>query len=190
MCHAKRLVIWVPIFILAVFPAAARAGGPAPGGSGCRAPVMCSSRLGIAITVQPGWHVLPARKSRPGWLSFYAPPNSGLDYATRLIIEPYALTSVTNDARAARLVAGKLIASERATNAQESAVFYGGHPGVLIRGLAHPGPALDIVLAHRGAVYLIVAPTAGSFPDPDQQRALQSLRFIPRTGNFIYPAHG
>jgi hypothetical protein len=189
MTSTRILVAAVSLLLLISAPHPALAGGSAPGGSGCRAPVVCSNTLGIAITRQPGWSLLPARTAPPGSLTlgyFTAGPT----YNVRLIIQPYALTPVTNDARAAKLVAGKLIAAERAVNAGESAVFYGGHPGVLIRGLARPGPALDIVLAHRGAVYLIVAPTAGAFPDPDQQRALQSLRFIPRSGNFIPPAHG
>ncbi len=91
--------------------------------------------------------------------------------------------------RNARMTADKVIRAERVTPATQTAVTYAGFPGVLVRGLpGDPGPAADIFLARNGHVYQIIAP--GASLAPDQRRALASLRFIPRSGNFLPPAWG
>lgn len=132
---------------------------------------------------------LPPNKFPPHTLAFGTHPAAGLSYNLRLIIQPYAMTSIRDDTRAAKWLATKLIRAERVGSATQRPVSYGGSTGVLIKGLpGGPGPAVDIVLARQGNVYLIIAP--GSSLAPDQRRALASLRFIPRTGNFLPPVGG
>ncbi len=143
---------------------------------------------GLALTVPPGWIQLPRGKFLPHTLAFGTRP-TGLNYYLRLVIAPFAVTSLGNDTHAARLTAGKLIQANRVPSARQTAVNYAGTRGVLVRGLpGGPGPAADIFLARNGHVYQIIAP--GASLAPDQRRALASLRFIPRSGNFLPPVGG
>jgi hypothetical protein len=109
-------------------------------------------------------------------------PFTGLDYNLRLQIAAWSRTGDSNEARAARHAAQRLASGYRGLRLVRRPVRYGGAPGVLLRGLPGTAPAADIVLAHRGAVYLIIVP--GTAVSSDQRRALDSLRFIPRRGPF------
>jgi hypothetical protein len=107
----------------------------------------------------------------------------------RLIVEPYAQTTIANDAQAARHVAAKVISAERVSHVQSIPYTVGGSSGVLVRGLpGGPAPATDIFVARHTYVYLIIAP--GSGLASDQRTALARLRFIPRSGDFLPPVGG
>lgn len=172
------------IALTGILPTRALAGGPAPAGGGCPARTVCDATLGVALTPSPGWRVFPASKNPPHTLTFATLPITGLSYTVRLVVEPFAVTSIQNDRRAARWVAHKLIQAERVPSSTERSITIGGTDGVLIQGLpGSPGPAVDILLARHGNVYLIIAP--GRSLAPDQRRALARLRFIPRVGHFL-----
>lgn len=168
-------------------PALAGSSAQAPG-AGCPSGTICDSTLGLALTVPPGWIQLPRGKFLPHTLAFGTRP-TGLNYHLRLVIAPFAITSSGNDTYAARLIAGKLIQANRVPTAKQTVVTYAGSRGVLVRGLpGGPGPSADIFLARNGHVYQIIAP--GASLAPDQRQALASLRFIPRSGNFLPPVGG
>lgn len=176
--------------ILVCLPSAsalAKSSAQAPGAR-CPSGTVCDSTLGLALTVPPGWLQLPRGKFLPHTLAFGTRP-TGFSYHLRLVIAPFAVTSPGSDMRTARLVAGKLIRANRVPNAKQTAVTYAGSRGILVRGLpGDPGPAADIYLARNGNVYQIIAP--GASLAPDQRRALATLRFIPRSGNFLPPTGG
>lgn len=155
--------------------------------SACPTGTVCDHALGVAISLQPGWLRLGPPQVPPHVIALVTRPSNGLccaDYDDRLHIAAWGTTSDRNDARAANAGADRLISEFRARlKVTRTPVRYGGAPGVLLRGLPPtPGPAVDIVLAHAGAVYLIIAP--GSLLTSDQRAALASLRFIPRQGPF------
>lgn len=161
--------------------------GHATAAAACPAGTVCDPALGIAIRPQPGWLRLLPPKVPPHVISLVTRPGGGsccADYNDRLHIGAWDLTHDRNAARAANAGANRLIDGFRARlTMTRTPVRYGGSPGVLIRGLPPtPAPALSIVLAHAGAVYLIIAP--GIRLAPDQQAALASLHFIPRQGVF------
>ncbi|HCF99136.1 MAG TPA: hypothetical protein DEV93_01165 [Chloroflexi bacterium] len=178
------------MLIAGVSTAAALAAAPAQArGTSCPCHSVCDATLGVSISPPVGWHLLPAGKYPSHTLAFRTGTPVGLSYHLRLVIEPYALTSIANDASAAKLVAQKLIQAERVSSVTRQTVRYGRSQGVLVRGLpGGPAPALDIILAHQKAAYLIIAP--GSSLAADQRRALRTLRFIPRTGHFLPPVGG
>lgn len=158
---------------------------PAPASSyGCPARTVCDHALGVALTPPLGWRRVPPGHWPPHTLVWFA-PSRGPDYNVRLLIGPEAITHDRNAAHAAATAADRLIAGYRGhVHPTRYAVRYGGSPGVLIRGLpgCECGPDAIIILAHRGAVYSIVAP--GTTLASDQQQALATLRFIPRAGPF------
>lgn len=166
--------------------AAAAAGGPAPAGAnGCPSGTVCDHALGVALIPPSGWQRVPPGHWPSHVLVWFVLPPLGLDYNVRLLVGPDGTTNDRNAAHAAATAADKLIAGYRGqVHPTRSAVRYGGAPGVLIRGLpgCECGPDAIIVLAHRGALYSIVAP--GTTLAPDQQQALASLQFIPRVGPF------
>jgi hypothetical protein len=187
--YCRSLLAISLLSLVASLPAVALAGGRPAAGGGCPPGTVCDSTLGVAVTPPPGWFLLPRSKFPPHTLAFGRLPNKGLSYNVRLIIQPYAVTSVQNDARSAQLIAAKLIRAERATSVTQLPVRFAGSPGLLLRGLpGGPGPALDIVLAHQKAVYLIIAPGTGLAAD--QRQALASMRLIPRTGHFLPQVSG
>lgn len=184
-----RLIRGLPLLaVLAVavgLPGVAAAGGPAPAdANGCPPGTVCDHALGVALTPPSGWQRVPPGHFPPHALAWFAQPPLGLDYNVRLLIGPDGTTRDRNDARAAATAANKLIAGYRGhVHPTRYVIRYGGAPGVLIRGLpGGPGPEAFIILAHRGALYSIIAP--GAVLAPDQQQALTSLQFIPRVGPF------
>jgi hypothetical protein len=101
----------------------------------------------------------------------------------RLVIRSLGITAVRNDRHAASTAATALIRGERATRVTRTWVRYGGAAGVLLRGMAAAlSLAIDIVPAHAGALYLVIAP--GATLAPDQRYTLAGLRMVPRTGAF------
>lgn len=186
MRHPSRLL---PVFTLLAAAVVPGSNGALAGGIGratttkCPRETACDTTLGIALKPPHGWLLLPAAKFPPHTLAFGTLPGNGASYNLRLVIEPYALTSIGNDAEAAQWVATKVIRAERVGGTTQLRVRYAGTRGVLVRGLPSPSPAADIFLAHHQDVYQIIAP--GSALAPDQRRALASLRFIPRSGNFL-----
>jgi hypothetical protein len=60
-----------------------------------------------------------------------------------------------------------------------------GAPAVYLYDLpATPKPSVQIIVAHRGAVYQLIFPGSSRALRPDQWHALASMRFIPRVGPF------
>jgi hypothetical protein len=183
-----KWLILVLTLIAALIPCLALAGGPAP--SSCPAGRFCQSHLGLSLRLPPGWYVATNLKVLPGsnQVAFAAGRPRGLSYNLRLIIQAYAITSLTDSRQSVRHVAAKLIHAERVTMVQERPVHYAGSYGLLIRGFPSGGtPALNILLGRHHDVYQIIAP--GSTLAADQRAALQSLQFIPIHGPFL-GAHG
>jgi hypothetical protein len=150
---------------------------------------VCDNTLGLTIRLPPAWVLLPKGKYPPHTLAFALQRPVLENYTERLVIEPYALTSIRNDKRAVDWVATKVIAAERRGPVTQRRVAYGGAPGVVIRGLpGEPGPVLTLLLAHQEAVYRIIIP--GASIGTDQQSALASLHFIVRKGPFLPPVGG
>jgi hypothetical protein len=177
MKRIPRTLIGLTILgaLLAVLPAASYA---APN---CSGRVVCEHTLGIALTRPAGWQRIPAAKVAPHEIDL-ALPGTHLNANLRLVVRAFGVGSITNSRAAARHAATKLIAAERATGVTQTSARYAGSAAVVLRGLPGPGPATDILLGRGRIVYLIILP--GRVPAPDQQAALNSLRFIPRVGRF------
>ncbi|MGH2443546.1 MAG: hypothetical protein ACRDFX_10340 [Chloroflexota bacterium] len=186
MAASLRHLALVPILVAALSIASgAFAGGEPPtAAGGCPTGAVCDHALGIALVPSPGWQLVPPGHFPPHVLSWFVQPPLGLDYNIRLLIGPDGITTDHNDGRAANAAAAKLISGYRGVHIDMHRVHYAGTSGVLMRGL--PGgsgtSAAFIILAHRGALYSIIAP--GSTLGFDQDEALASLRFIPRSGPF------
>jgi hypothetical protein len=153
-------------------------------GPACPRGIVCDRALGVALIPPHGWQRLPAGSFPPPTLAWFVGSTRGAVNNIRLVIRSDGTTSDRVDARAATNVATRLIARYvTRMSVTRSPVEYGSAQGALIRGLpGSPGPYAFIILAHRGALYSILAP--GSQLASDQSRALASLRFIPRVGPF------
>lgn len=152
--------------------------------SACPPRTVCDRALGLALTPYATWQRLAPPQVPQHVIILATRTASDVDYDVRLHISAWGTTMNRNDVEAARIGANRLIHGFRtAPHVSRILVHYGGAPGVLIRSLPPtPGPTVDIVLAHAGAVYLIIAP--GSALAADQRAALASLRFISRNGPF------
>lgn len=153
----------------------------------CPAGTVCDASLGVALPLLAGW----TRDSYPaGILEFSARPTADATYrVVRLSITSWGTTSDRDNARVAAAGMDALIGS---TNSARSftrvPVHILGASGVLVSGLpSSPGPVTALILARSGVAYKILVP--GTTLAPDQRRALDSLRFIPRVGPFP-PANG
>lgn len=158
-------------------------------GEVCRCPAgtVCDRALGIGVTPPATWRMLPAGKLPPHTIGLYALPVSGLSYNVRLIIASDGTTRESNDMRAVTQAARDFTRGYSRLHMRPPLVrfpvSYGGAPGVMIRNLPG-GPTLVtvVILAHRGALYRILA--TGATLGRDQLKTLRSLRFIPRVGPF------
>lgn len=177
--------------VLIVTAAAGRTGGAVAEraarstASGCPYGTVCDRALGVALTVPSGWRRVPPGHFPRHTLVWYEGPPVGLDYNIRLLVGPDGMARGRTAARAAANAASALIAGYRGrVHITRRSVRYGTAPGVLIRGLpgGEGGPAAEIILAHRGVLYSIIAP--GTILGRDQRRALAGLRFIRRVGRF------
>jgi len=151
----------------------------------CGDRTICDTALGVALTMPTEWQQADPRKNPPGELDFIIPPSpSGpANPDLRLVIRPYGITADMDDARAASAAAdAETRAAGAAGTITRIPVRYAGTPGVLLRGVPSNGPVAEILLAHAGAVYRILA--SGNELAPDQREALDSLRFIQRRGSF------
>lgn len=150
----------------------------------CPATTVCDRSLGIALTPPTGWLRVKPPKVQRHTIVLVTRPTSGLEYNIRLHIAAWGTTRDRNGVHGANAGADRFIDGFRIRrHVSRVPVRYGGAPGVLVRGLPPtPGPTIEIILAHAGAVYLIIAP--GSSLAPDRRAALASLRFIPRQGPF------
>lgn len=148
----------------------------------CPSHTVCDRALGIALSPPAGWVRLRPPRVPPHEIDL-ARPAHGPNVDLRLVIRSLGTTAGRNDRRAAWVAAGRLRRSYRAPGATRTPVRYAGAPGILLRGMPPtPRPAVDIVLAHAGALYLIILPGTG--PAPDQRAALASLHMISRVGPF------
>ncbi|MBV9281571.1 MAG: hypothetical protein JOZ41_15940, partial [Chloroflexi bacterium] len=147
----------------------------------CPAHDTCSLSLGVGLRLPPTWLVMPDGKEGPYTIAFARRPVVGPDYDERLIVKLAAVRNGLNDRRLAEEEARRLVADVHARGVSLVTVRYGGSPGFLLRGLPPtPAPATEIVVAHRGDVYLLIAP--GKALAVDQQRALASVVFFPPQG--------
>ncbi|MGI8915055.1 MAG: hypothetical protein ACR2JY_14935 [Chloroflexota bacterium] len=150
--------------------------------------VVVDTALGIALALPSGWQQSAPGKSPPHELGLIIPPaNSAVtDSIIRLVIGSWGTTTDPDETRAAAAGMDRLLAGLGALPRPITrlAVSYAGAPGVLVHGLPGglSGATTAIILAHDGAAYKILAP--GNALAPDQQQALDSLRFIPRVGHF------
>ncbi len=155
---------------------------PALAGRATHGRVLYDANLGMAVTPSSGWQINAPNREDAHEIDFVIPAPNGIDADDRLIIRPWGTTGGADDRRAAAAGMNRLAAGFRMHVALQP-VEYDGAPGFLTQSLPPtPGPATDIVLAHAGAVYLIIAP--GRRLAPDQRQALASLRFIHRVGPF------
>jgi hypothetical protein len=155
--------------------------------TGCPAGTVCDHALGVALVLPSQWRQLPAGKLPAHTIGLFALPVRAPSYNIRLIIASDGTTRERNDVRAATLAAGVFIRGYSRLRMRPPLVRipvrYGGAPGVMIRNLpGQPTLVTVIILAHRGALYRIVAP--GATLDRDQRQALGSVRFITRVGPF------
>ncbi len=150
----------------------------------CPAGTACNTALGIAVTIPVGWEQAPASNYPPGELVLWRLPAAGqVNADERLIVRSLGTTSETNDAQAVAAVADQEVqTSANPAAVTRRAVSYGGEQGVLLHGLPSIGPVAEIILVHQGVVYRILAP--GNMLTVNQQKALESLRFISRIGPF------
>lgn len=180
---------YLPGDIASVAVSTAVGGSPTPGATpaasgACRAGEVCDAQLGVALTPPAGWEVAPPGHYPPGELVFWRTPAPGQANADqRLSISALGTTADRDDAQAANVAAEREIRQSNASvPISRQQVRYGGAAGVLLRGMPSNGPVAAIILARAGALYRILAP--GNALAPDQQQALQSLRFLPRVGPF------
>jgi hypothetical protein len=155
--------------------------------TGCPAGTVCDHALGVALVLPPGWRQLPAGKLPAHTIGLFALPVRAPSYNIRLIIASDGTTRERNDVRAATQAAGAFIRGYSRLQMRPPLVRvpvrYGGAPGVVILNLpGQPTLVTVIILAHRGALYRVVAP--GATLDLDQREALSSLRFVSRVGPF------
>jgi hypothetical protein len=147
--------------------------------------VVRNARLGVSFTLPQGWFLYANRLEPPCEMAFLSGPKQGLDWHQRMVIRLLGQTHTRNEARAARRAATTFIRRSlgSATRIPVRRTFtnLAGAPAVRLTGV--PGNVANVVfiVAHRGVVYQI-ATLESSIIQPDQQRALASLRFIPRTG--------
>jgi hypothetical protein len=137
--------------------------------------------LGLSLTVPRTWIREPAGKFASGYLAFVRPQPGRQEGISELVVEPLGVTKVRDPRRAARAWACGLTKG-LAFPVRRVPVRYGGVPGLMLLGMPGQGPNVQIVLAHDGAVYLLVA--FGTRLNVDQQGALARLWFVPRTGRF------
>jgi hypothetical protein len=154
-------------------------------GAGCPPGTVCNHALGVALIPPSSWQTLPPGSFPPPALAFFVGPPRGAVNHIRLVIRSDGTTRERNDVRAAVAAANALTRGYSRFAMRPPLVRvpvqYGGAPGMMIRNL-HSTMVLEIVLAHRGALYYILAP--GSQLAGDQRQALASLRFIARVGPF------
>jgi len=156
-------------------------------GAGCPPGTVCNHALGMALIPPHGWQRLPAGSFPPPTLAWFVGSPRGAVNRIRLVIRSDGTTQERNDVRAAVAAANALTRGYSRLAMRPPLVRvpvqYGGAPGIMIRNLpGQPTMVLEIVLAHRGALYNIIAP--GSRLAGDQRQALASLQFITRVGSF------
>lgn len=139
--------------------------------------VLVDRALGIGFVSLPsGWSVAPPGKYTPGTIGLI----KGLD-DVRLSVQPLGLADTRDEATAASTEADRLAQGLRVPITR-TPVIVAGSRGVMLQGL--PGPAnVQIVLAHQGALYNIVAFDNDTLQQ-DQLQALASLHFVSRVGSF------
>jgi hypothetical protein len=188
MPSSVRIIMGILLLIgFAGMPPAGALAGALAGGTANRCPAgtVCDHALGIAVTPPATWRMLPAGKLPPHTIGLYALPVSGLSYNVRLIIASDGTTRESNDLRAATQAARAFTRgyTHMRPPLVRVPVAYGGAPGIMIRNLpGQPTLVTVVILAHRGALYRILA--TGATLGRDQLKTLRSLRFIPRVGSF------
>lgn len=144
--------------------------------------VVTDRALGLSLILPSRWRRVLSSKVAPGTLVFEAPaPPGQAETVWRLLIEPLGKTAMRPSLRGARSWACGLTKGV-AVSVRQLPVRYAGVPGIMLVGMPGRGPTVQIVLTYGGAVYLLIMFSAQL--QPDQQAALNTLRFVPRTGTF------
>lgn len=154
-----------------------------PSGAGANSDAAQHQALGVALAALPaGWVIAPSGKFPTGDLTFVTMHNGDMDL--RLSIQPLGLQDTSDEQAAATAAADALVQDYKVTTpVTRTTMTIDGSPAVVLHGTPGPVPGLEIVVAHNGAAYDVV--TFGSDTlQADQQEALASVRFIPRTGSF------
>jgi hypothetical protein len=151
----------------------------------CPADVVRNSILGVTLTPPAGWREVSAGPDFSPTSLFFVVPRGG-EGNPRLLIQGLGTTTDTNEARAANAAADRLRRSVPRLPVTRRPITIAGAPGVLLRGLPAQTRNVQVVLAHAGALYNIIAFMAfGPVRlQADHRAALASLRFIPRLGAF------
>lgn len=179
--HREAILVALGIIILCIAQAPIRTAAVAA------APTVTvtASALGVSLTVPRRWIREPMTRVGPGQLAFTLPLPAGRQEGSyRLLLAALGLTHLRDPMQAASAWACGLTRG-LPHPIQRVRVSYGGVPGLMLRGMPGRGAHIQIVLAHRGAVYLVTA--YGTILAPDQRAALASLRFVPRRGPFPLP---
>jgi hypothetical protein len=152
----------------------------------CPADMARNSILGVALTLPAGWQE-ESPASYPTFLSdptlFFFIPTGG-DGNPRLLIAGLGTTTDPNEARAANAAADRLRRSVPRLPVTRRPITIAGAPGVVLQGLPAQTANVQMVLAHAGALYHVIAFGSDERLQADHRAALASLRFIPRLGAF------
>jgi hypothetical protein len=148
--------------------------------------VVRNARLGVSLTLPPGWFLKSDKQEPPCEMYFVSGPNQGLDLHQRLGIRLLGRTHSRNDALGARNAATTFIRQSvgNSTRLRVRRTFttVAGAPAIRVTGVPSNVPNVVFIVVDGGVIYAIET-LESSVVQPDQQRALASLRFIPRSGN-------
>jgi hypothetical protein len=148
--------------------------------------VVRNARLGVSLTLPRGWFLKSDKQEPPCEMYFVSGPKMGLDWHQRLGIRLVGRTYTGNDALAARHAATTYIRQSVGSNTrirvQRTFTELADAPAVRLMGVPSNVPNVVFIVVHGGVIYAIETLESSSI-QPDQQRALASLRFIRRSGN-------
>ncbi len=140
--------------------------------------------LGIAFTtLPPGWSVAPAGEFASNMIALVKTVNGQVEPV--LGVGPLGTRNTSDERAASHAAAQEKVSKDTLgmnANVTQASITLAGSSGVMLQGM--PGPKnVQIVLAHGGAAYAIVA-LGNSSLQSDQRQALTELHFIPRTAPF------
>jgi hypothetical protein len=148
--------------------------------------VVRNTRLGVSLTLPRGWFLKSDKQEPPCEMYFVSGPKMGLDLHQRLGIRLVGRTYTRDETLAARHAATTFIRRSVGDSARlrvrRTFTELAGTPAVRLMGVPSNVPNVVFIVVHGGVIYAIET-LESSVVQPDQQRALASLRFIPRSGN-------
>ncbi len=141
------------------------------------------SALGIALTTLPsGLSVAAPGEYMPGAIDLVTTDNHGDEL--RFAVAPLGTADTSDEIAAATTAANALVQdSNSPISVARTSILVAGVQGVMLQGLPGSGPNVQIVIAHGGVVYDLVA-YGGLTLQPDALQVFASLHFVPRVGAF------